>query len=672
MEHHTSPLANRILTAALLLVIGAGVAMRLYRLGEHPYGLYQDEAYYGLDALGVLDGQHALYFPANNGREPLFIYLMAATVALFGPTPVGVRAAAAIFGILTIAATYLLGAAWSNRRTGLLAAAILSATLWHVHLSRVGFRAVSLPLFVGLALGLAAMGLRTRSRWALAGAGIAYGLSFYTYLAARFTPFALIGMLAYGLIWQRDWLRTHWRDLLWIAIPAFIVALPLGILALIQPDLVFGRSGQVGIWNPAIHQGDLIGAALRSVAGGLGMFAWRGDRIWRHNIPTRPVFDPIMSLAFLGGVGLAIARWRKRPELSLALIWVAVMLAPTMLAEDSPHFLRAVGVLPVVALITALALDELLRVSESRVVGARYIAPLPMASGVAIALIVSAALTYRDYFGCRDARFHVNAYDYTGCYANDPIRGYFFQAQATDLAREALAADGPVYLDRRFPDTFASVRFLLARRTDVILFDEGQPLPPADPPFTLITWPHGDLAPTLAAIPPQARVMVVPGPLTRGDQEPEPYRLYVRWTVEPFEREPTPPLARFTNGIDLLDVITAQDGSMLSVRLVWSSAGMIAGPVQMFVHVIGPDSATPLAQADEPPGTAYYPPLSWTPGSVIIQPVSLPLGGLEVKGLQLRIGLYDPTTGDRWPILDAEITTDDNALIIPLDPGRAE
>ena len=51
--------------------------------------------------------------------------------------------------------------------------------------------------------------------------------------------------------------------------------------------------------------------------------------------------------------------WRENGAYALALIWTGVMLIPTILAEDCPHFLRAVGVLPVAALFPALGMEWL-------------------------------------------------------------------------------------------------------------------------------------------------------------------------------------------------------------------------------------------------------------------------------------------------------------------------
>jgi 4-amino-4-deoxy-L-arabinose transferase-like glycosyltransferase len=317
--------------------------MRLVALGEHPYGLYQDEAVNGLDALDVLAGARPLYFTANNGREPFFIYLIAASVGIFGRTPLGIRAAAALVGLLALPATYLLGRAWGGSRVGWLSTGILAVMLWHVHLSRIGLRAVSLPLFSALALGLGALALQRQSRRLAVAAGAVYGLSFYTYLAARFTPIALILMLAYGAIWHRGWLRERWRLLIWMVVAAAFIVLPLAIFAALHPDIVLGRSGQVAIW----HRADFLSVLVEHTLRTLGMFNWRGDWIWRHNVPNRPVFDPLMGLAFLVGAALGLLRWRQRPALALSLIWLVVMMLPTILADDAPHFLRGVGVLPV-------------------------------------------------------------------------------------------------------------------------------------------------------------------------------------------------------------------------------------------------------------------------------------------------------------------------------------
>ena len=85
------------------MFVAAG--LRFWQLGDIPSGLYRDEATNGLDAVDVLNGQRQgqtpLYFEANNGREPAYIYLAAASIGIVGQTPLAVRLAAAVIGTLT-------------------------------------------------------------------------------------------------------------------------------------------------------------------------------------------------------------------------------------------------------------------------------------------------------------------------------------------------------------------------------------------------------------------------------------------------------------------------------------------------------------------------------------------------------------------------------------------
>ncbi|MCK4315439.1 MAG: glycosyltransferase family 39 protein, partial [Anaerolineae bacterium] len=239
--------------------------MRVLALGEIPPGLYHDEAFNGLDALGVhvFTGQWPVYFAANRGREPLFIYLIAATVNLLGRTPGALRLAAALCGTLTIPATYLMARAWFNRRVALLSAVVLATMLWHVHLSRIGFRAVTLPLTTALALWLGARAYRSRRRrdWLLT--GLLYGLCFYAYLPARFTPIVLITFALYLLSTGRG--RRLWPGAAWFAAGTLVTLAPLALYAVGHWDVVMGRPGQVSVFNPLINGGDLWGTLGRQL-----------------------------------------------------------------------------------------------------------------------------------------------------------------------------------------------------------------------------------------------------------------------------------------------------------------------------------------------------------------------------------------------------------------------
>jgi len=83
-------------------------ALRFWALGEVPPGLAHDEVTNWLIARDILAGHHAIYFTAAYGHEPLYQYVQAATVALFGDHWLGLRYPSAAFGMLGLAVTYVL------------------------------------------------------------------------------------------------------------------------------------------------------------------------------------------------------------------------------------------------------------------------------------------------------------------------------------------------------------------------------------------------------------------------------------------------------------------------------------------------------------------------------------------------------------------------------------
>ncbi|MCA9872309.1 MAG: glycosyltransferase family 39 protein, partial [Anaerolineales bacterium] len=274
--------------ALLLFIVVTAVFLRFYQLGHVPPGLYRDEAANGLDALTVLHGRFPLFFPANNGREPAYIYLTAAAIAVLGRSATAVRLAAAVVGALTTLVVFGLGRAWFGQRVGLLAAWLWAVTVWSVHLSRIGLRVVLMVPLLVLAFWLGTLAYRRQKWWLWLTAGLVYGAGFYTYLAMRFTPLLLLALLAY-LLWQRQGARL-WPGAAWFALGTAVALLPLGTLFLQDPALILGRTGQVSVLNTAVNGGDLWGTLVRQIGRALGMFLWRGDDILRHNPAGRPVF----------------------------------------------------------------------------------------------------------------------------------------------------------------------------------------------------------------------------------------------------------------------------------------------------------------------------------------------------------------------------------------------
>ncbi len=640
----------------MLLAVGLAAALRFYRLGEWPPGPYRDEAYNGLDALGVLNGRHALFFPANNGREPLYIYLVALSIALLGPTTLALRLPAALVGTLTTLPAWLLGRAWFGRTVGLLAAFLWAITLWPVHLGRIGLRAGLLAPALALAFWLGTRAYRERRATLWLAAGLVYGLSFYTYLAARLTPLLLVLFAVYLIATGRRARLWDEGRLLWFVGGAALVVASLVVVLLAGPGL-FGRAGQVSILNPTVSGGEPLLALLGNAGRGLGLYLWRGDAILRHNAllsydavlkadnpAGRPLFDLFMAGPFLLGLGWCVGHWR-RPAAAFLLLWQLVMLIPTILAEDAPHFLRAAGILPGAVFFPAIGLGLLWQWARL---------PVGLRRAMVVALLAgSLALTVRDYTR----------------YAQQPDVTYLWENAAAELADAARTtpAGTAVYLDRRFVEGWPSVPFLLDERP-VTLFDAAASPSSLVGPAVVFAWPYDPLDTLAAAVDTPALVQVEPGPPARGDLEPQPYSLFTRYSITPGAAEGKP-AANFDNRFLLTAATAAPDApDVLTVALEWAAAE--ARPTdeplpQLFIHVIGPEGM--LAQYDGALGRGLWPAAGWRPLLRIGERHTLALPRpFDPATDQVAVGLYDPATGRRLPLHNGDGATPNDAFVLPV------
>lgn len=642
----------------MLVALLLAALLRLANLGEWPPGLYRDEAANGLDALGVLHGNLQLFFTANNGREPIYIYLVALAVAVLGRSVLAVRLPAALVGIITTVPTYLLGKSWFGMSAGVFAALVWAITFWPIHLSRIGLRAIVLAPLLASALWLGTRAYRTgEQRWWLA-AGMVYGLSFYSYLAVRFTPLFLLAVAVYLVLTGRKaQLWAGGRSLWFVAGTALVVA-PLGMLALADPAILLGRTGQVSVLSPTVNGGDLVGTLTRQTAAALGMFIWRGDPILRHNavfeygaatLTGRPVFDLFLAGPFLLGVVWCVWQWR-RPAAATLLLWQLTMLGPTILAADTPHFLRAAGLLPGVVFLPAIGLDLLWRWERL---------PVWLRRALVVALLAGSLMTtIRTYAE----------------YGQEPDVGFLFEDAAAELGTTVAATPDniTVYMDQRFPEGWPSILFLAGDRA-VELFSPDDRLLPAEGPTIVYAWPYDPLD-ALADLPTSPGVLTpTAGPLARGDLEPAPYSLYTEYAFTPGQL-PATRADNFANLFRLRDaqIMEPAPGDLV-VTLHWDQPGS-APPVAerpdtmptAFVHVVGPDGAV-LAQNDAPLANGLWPAAWWATALAVTDTHTLHLPEpLDPASHRIVAGLYWPQSSERLPLLDSRYNTvDDQTTVWP-------
>ncbi len=365
----------------LIIILTIASFFRLWHLNSIPPGLYPDEAMNGNDAIVALETkEYKLFYPDNNGREGLFINLIALSFNIFGIHIWSLKLISALIGILTVLGLYLLTKELFNSPTiALLGAFFLSISFWHINFSRIGFRGIMVPFLLVWSFYFLFKVINTEqnkknilcSIFCLLLSGFFFGLGFHTYIAFRVAVIILVVPLVMiwikfwkeykksGRLWPVYFKKGFWQYDFWL-VAILIAALPIGLYFLQNPQDFVGRAGGVSIFA----QENPIKALVLSTVKTLGMFNIVGDGNWRHNFAGSPQLFWLIGILFLIGFISSIKKLIKSIKEKnilrvighwLLVIWFFVMLLPAILTyEGVPHALRCIGAIPISYIFAAL------------------------------------------------------------------------------------------------------------------------------------------------------------------------------------------------------------------------------------------------------------------------------------------------------------------------------
>lgn len=127
----------------LLLLLAAGVALRLHRLADRSF--YDEAASWTFAHLSWGNFWHVIW---NYEGNMAFYYLLLHGWSVFGDSEVAIRSLSVVFGAATIPAIYWLGSYLFNRKAGLISALLLAVHAFHIQFSQEarGYALVTLVL----------------------------------------------------------------------------------------------------------------------------------------------------------------------------------------------------------------------------------------------------------------------------------------------------------------------------------------------------------------------------------------------------------------------------------------------------------------------------------------------------------------------------------------------
>ena len=641
-ERETYDHAGWLMLAGLTVL---AAAMRFYRLDLVPAGLHFDEAFNGLDSLALLHlplNEWPIFFEGNSGRESLFVWLSGVAHVLLGPSIWTARCVAALSGTLLTPALAWLG--WQTapmlgvrrrQQFSLWCATVILALLWSQIFSRFGVRAI---LFVVVQTLLWAALWRAWQRpppavgaWLIA--GFLAGLSLYTYLPARLLPLVLLPLLASAAFAHIQRLKQHLPGIACGLSVALLVIAPLAVYFLQNQFAFSNRTEQVAVLESR--------AVLSNLSAALRMFVSSGDLSSHNNLSARPALDPLLALPFLIGVGLTLFRFWKLGRIFL-IAGMSTQLLPTVLSTNAPNFLRSIGVLPFIALFTALGAEFIVRFLERLRSGASR----PAQAMVWAVFAASVVLTNWIYFGV---------------WASTPELFYNFDEGFTKLVRQIVdERDAAIYVNTHGGVRHPAVFYLLTQYDASARFYDGEECLPvaltgAVRHFYLANEKFRSRLQASSYYPqasPQSTVIF--------DRSGKP------WLAETRNAAGGPVVfpkmsqheVKMADGINLAGYSLSQDwiqaGQPLRLQLFWQASERPSADYTTFIHLVQlkeDGSTTRVAGFDRRPGDGNCQTIHWLPGEIIIDDAVLHLpADLPKSELFLAIGFYSVSDGRRLPV----------------------
>ncbi len=666
----SGPINIQLILLLSITLVAAG--LRFYRLADFPPGLHFDEAFHQVEAVGVLDGVTPIYFTENMGMDPLHIYLIALWFRLFGVTAIGGRLISALVGTLTIPATWWLAseffADWDRGRRTIVAAVsgfVLATLQWHITFSRTGIQPVLVPLLLTLTMACLWRGLRAPvesrpGQWGwFAAAGVFLGAGPYAYSASRVAPLLIVGLIVWLFLFRRDAVRRRWPGLLICVGVSILVFAPLGAYFITHWTQFTFRAGQVtfytlgaGSASPAQMLGDNLLKTLLA-------FNFKGDVEMIRNLPGRPALDPYQSLLFW--LGVAVCVWRiRRPRYAVWLGWIGVLLLPTILTEYAPHFGRALGVTPAVAILIGVCVASIYHLVK-KFNAQRSILSRSVTMVLCMGLIASAYGHGSAYFakwGTQKGLY--TAYDVGLLETAREVRA---RVRVSDVYLSPIKMGHPILRfvtwDRPGAKSYDGRYCLVLPSTTTRSAD-----------FVIVPYLDDRSLERLSQFYPHG-IVVKNGAVRTGTPF---YRVFkVPPSSAPRVVPQHPVAAVWAEQLGLIGYDTDRPaytpGERIVLTLYWQSLAPTAVDYTVFTHLLGPPhpatGSAVWAGDDHEPGLASYPTSAWAAGEIIVDefvlniPPDAPAGQYD-----LEVGLYQLQTMQRLSLSQANIEAGADYVIL--------
>jgi hypothetical protein len=317
-----------------LLVVGAAVLFRFWRLTTLPHGLSPVEAAAGLEALHprVALGDFSLL------TGWLFNLMQFLSIKVLGNSALALRVVPALLGVVSVMLCYQLVKSWFGRRVAVLTALLLAVTPWSVTLSRTGVSSSIIPFWLVLSLWLVTRALQKGSIiWFLL-AGLTLGSGVYVDGIWWFAVAAIL-FASVPAVFFRNRLGVGSKQFLLAAVALLAALLPAITSTVLNPKAL----GQLFSQLPATTR------ILDGLARVAAMFNLNGDDSYIYNLGGLPMLNFFVGVMFIVGLLIILGQLRRTKYMLLFLLLIVGML-PAAITGRADAARGAITLLPALVL----------------------------------------------------------------------------------------------------------------------------------------------------------------------------------------------------------------------------------------------------------------------------------------------------------------------------------
>ncbi len=348
------PRRLQLLSITLVLLVAA--ALRIVALTRLPPGFSDDEINTILTSGTVRHGMLASFYNVGDpagGREGLFPLLQAVVTSVVGDGLLCYRLLSLCCGLVSVALMYALAWRLFGYFPAIVAAIVLTTSLWPVILARSAIReALLLPLILAALFVLArAVHLYQHveagppSTIAYTALGVLLAAMAYTHWVGLLGAPLVIFFLIYLVVSRQPISRRVLSLSAFSLLLTAILSIPYFTFTL----RAFRMSGLYVFWAtrpPGI--GPMFSSALKTIAS----IVIVGDPSATRNLPGNALIGP-------AGAGLVVAiRARRAPNMGFTLLTLGVGLLPGVWSRDDADFSRTLLALPALMMLVGLGAES--------------------------------------------------------------------------------------------------------------------------------------------------------------------------------------------------------------------------------------------------------------------------------------------------------------------------